>query len=341
MHAVLTKPYTASSVWTADELRQDKDWIYHLSESEIREIEAATEAVLASGRGAYEFDETDFPLPVFGARMRQFQDDLEQGRGILLIRGLQVDDYDDRFAYALYWGLACHLGVPITQNAKGHRIGEVKDHGRDYYSKNVRGYTTNNGIKAHCDSSDIVGLLCMHPSKTGGESIVASSGAIFNRLLETHPEMLETLFKGFHYDLRGEGATGDPEEVTNHRVPVFSYFQGLLSCRFNERSIVDGMAKAGMPLSGLDLEAVKTVGQIALSDGIRFDMDFKRGDIQLLNNHSVLHARTDFEDYEDPRKKRRLLRLWLNLHHGRPLEAEFAERLNTGPRGGVAVMPGA
>ena len=96
-----------------------------------------------------------------------------------------------------------------------------------------------------------------------------------------------------------------------------------------------------MPLSGQDLEAVKTVGQIALSDGIRFDMDFKRGDIQLLNNHSVLHARTDFEDYEDLRKKRRLLRLWLNLHHGRPLEAEFAERLNTGPRGGVAVMPGA
>ena len=70
-------------------------------------------------------------------------------------------------------------------------------------------------------------------------------------------------------------------------------------------------------------------------------MDFKVGDIQLLNNHTTLHARTDFEDFDEPERKRRLLRLWLNLPNGRPLTPEFAERLNTGPRGGVRVRTSA
>ena len=69
----------------------------------------------------------------------------------------------------------------------------------------------------------------------------------------------------------------------------------------------------------------------------RHDMRFERGDIQLLNNHSVLHGRTEFEDWPDAGRKRRLLRQWLNLREGRPLAPAFAERLNTGPRGGVAV----
>ena len=41
-------------------------------------------------------------------------------------------------------------------------------------------------------------------------------------------------------------------------------------------------------------------------------MTFERGDIQLLSNHSILHARDEFEDFDEPERKRRLLRVWLN-----------------------------
>jgi hypothetical protein len=341
MSEILDRPYKARSVWTADELRNDDSWIHLLSDGEIAELEEATRKVLASGKATYQFGKEDFDLPTVAAVLEKVQKDLEEGRGIYLIRGLPVTDYDDDFAFALYWGIACHIGLPITQNSRGDLIGEVKDRGRDYFTKNVRGYTTNNGIRAHCDSSDVVGLLCMHPAQEGGESLVMSSGAIFNRLLERNPAAMETLFRGYHFDLRGEGSTDDPEEVTRHRVPVFSYHEGLLSCRYNQKTIEDGMTKAGKPLEGDELEAVRAVGQIALEDGIRFDMDFQVGDIQLLNNHTTLHARTDFEDYPEPERKRRLLRLWLNLPNGRPLTPEFAERLNTGPRGGVAVRQAA
>jgi alpha-ketoglutarate-dependent taurine dioxygenase len=43
------------------------------------------------------------------------------------------------------------------------------------------------------------------------------------------------------------------------------------------------------------------------------DMDLQPGDIQLLSNHTIIHARTDYEDYEDPAKRRHLLRLWLSF----------------------------
>ena len=40
-------------------------------------------------------------------------------------------------------------------------------------------------------------------------------------------------------------------------------------------------------------------------------MHLEPGDMQILNNHVTLHSRTDFEDHEDPARKRLLFRLWL------------------------------
>ena len=143
--------------------------------------------------------------------------------------------------------------------------------------------------------------------------------------------------QGFHFDLRGEGVTEDPDETTFHRVPVYSWYAGRLSCRYNGKTIEDGMRKAGMPLEGVALEAVRAVGELAAQPPFRFDMTFERGDIQLLSNHTVLHARAGFEDWPEPERRRDLWRVWVNLRDGRPLQAAFADRLNTGPRGGVQV----
>ena len=44
---------------------------------------------------------------------------------------------------------------------------------------------------------------------------------------------------------------------------------------------------------------------------LRLDMEFMPGDMQFLHNHTILHARTAFEDWPEPERKRHLLRLWL------------------------------
>lgn len=335
--ALPTRPLEEAAAWRPEDLAADDSWTHRLDDSELGELDHAVERAHARGLGAGNFGRDDFPLPTLSKRIDRIVHELEHGRGCVLVKGLPVEQYDLPDLELLYWGLGVHMGIPITQNAKGDLIGRVTDSGRNYYSKNVRGYTTNNAIRPHCDSSDVVALLCLHHAKAGGESIIASSLTVFNEILRTRPEYLDSLAEGFYFDLRGEGATGDPDEVTRHKVPVFCYHDGRLSARYNQKTIEDGQRKAGSPLDCQAQEAVRYVGELALEKGIRFDMRFERGDIQILNNHTILHARNDFEDFPEPDRKRSLLRLWLNLRDGRKLPPRFAERLNTGPRGGVAV----
>jgi hypothetical protein len=335
MSEILREPVREPGAWTPAELAADPSWVYRFSEADIAELNQATEGV--RDRGIGKFDRKDFPLPGLGPLFEDIIQQIEFGRGCVLIKGLDVTAYDPTTLETLYWGIAAHLGVLMHQNAMGDLIGHVTDGGRDYESNNVRGYTTKAELRPHCDPTDVVALLCKHPSKSGGESCIASASAIYNRILETHPEYLETLTAGFHFDLRGEGATTDPNETSSNRVPAFSYFDGRLSCRFNSRTMIEGMKKAGKPLSDQELKAVHYVVELALSDEFRHDMTFEQGDIQILNNHEILHARKGFEDYPEPERKRDLLRLWLNLRNGRKLDPRFADRLNTGPRGGICL----
>jgi alpha-ketoglutarate-dependent taurine dioxygenase len=42
----------------------------------------------------------------------------------------------------------------------------------------------------------------------------------------------------------------------------------------------------------------------------------QRGDMQFVNNRTVLHSRTAFQDHEEPRRRRHLLRLWMRYRDG-------------------------
>ena len=130
------------AVWSASELRQDRSWVIHFSASEISELEAALTRVTNAQKSLYGFGRDEFHLPTLGLRFRRCAEQIEQGRGVVLWRGLNVENYDEENLKALYWGIGVHLGDPISQNAKGDLIGHVRDSGRDYMSKNVRGYTT-------------------------------------------------------------------------------------------------------------------------------------------------------------------------------------------------------
>ena len=157
--------------------------------------------------------------------------------------------------------------------------------------------------------------------------------SIYNEILANHPDYLEPLCTGFHFDLIGKGT--EANQVTRTRIPVFSYFDGRLSCRFNKRQIELGAEKAGAPLTDLQQQAIDYVRELSLRDDLTLNMDFQPGDIQLLNNHCLLHSRQGYTDYPEADRKRLLLRLWLNVPNGRKLAPDFADRLNTGGRGGV------
>ena len=94
----------------------------------------------------------------------------------------------------------------VAKDAKGDLIGRVEDVGVDINAVNASGYTTNAQLHPHNDSSDIVGLLCVRQAKEGGQNMIASAMTIYNEILAAHPEYLDVLYRGFHYDVRGERA---------------------------------------------------------------------------------------------------------------------------------------
>src|SRR6266851_4224212 len=91
-------------------------------------------------------------------------------------------------------------------------------------------------------------------------------------------------------------------------------------------------------LSPEDIEALDMLGELAGDPELRLDMDFMPGDIQFLHNHTILHARSAYEDWPETERKRHLLRLWLAPPGARPLPPVFSEcygSLTVGDRGGI------
>ncbi|MDD9878724.1 MAG: TauD/TfdA family dioxygenase [Magnetovibrio sp.] len=340
MREILREPVNEATVWKADRFRGDDSWIFDFTDAHVREIDAALNRLRGSGAGPAGFGRDDFPLDTLAEGLAGQLEELERGRGFSLMRGLPAERYDLDELTAIYWGIGTHLGEGIYQNAQGDLVGHVTDHGNkfegdDPYKYNIRAYTTTVSIPPHTDSCDLVGLLCVRPAKSGGESAVVSSTALYNEFLATRPDLLEPLYEGFYLDLIGKGTK--EKELSHHPIPVFSYWDGKLSCRYNKGQIEHGAKKKQGGLTPLQQEAVDYFRELSVREDLRLEMEFRAGDIQILNNRTTLHSRTGFEDHPEPDRRRLLLRLWLNSFTPRPMAPEFANQLNTGARGAVTV----
>ncbi len=328
-------PISDASAWRADDMAADRRWVRKFAD---REIDALLRTLTMTSSRDFCADPQFEMLPAMTDCTAEILEELENGRGFVLLRGFPIDGLSDREIYALYRILGAYLGTVITQNKRGERIVEITDQGAQY-GPGVRGYTTRAYLNPHCDATDVVALLCVRPAREGGESCIASAMTIYNEILTNHSKHLDALFDGYQHNMRGEGISGDPDEVTTNAIPVFSEYGGRLSCHFNRRLIVQGADKTGRELGPGVMAALDCVNDLALRDDIRLDMEFQRGDVQLLNNHMILHSRRSYEDHDEPELKRRLLRLWLNVPNGRPLAPDYADRTNGGPRGGMPVAP--
>lgn len=309
------------SAWRRDDFRSEDDWVVHLSEQHAAEFTAALDALRGTERRLGELTRDDFAFPTLSGLLADAVRELEFGRGFTVLRGFPVERHTAEEATLLTMGIGLHMGRPVTQNASGELVAHVTDHRRgDLSNPRLRAYQTRQALPFHTDSSDIVGLLALRNSVSGGLSMISSSTSIHNHLLHNHRELLGLYYSGFVYDRRSEEISG---EVPYYRNAVYGWFDGRLSCRYYHRSYIDSAAaKSGIPLSPIQRHALDLFEDIAGRDEFRVDMELRPGDLQLLNNNVVVHARTAYED--QPGHERDLLRLWLNTAHARELPDDFA-----------------
>jgi hypothetical protein len=326
---------TGPSAWIGPDLaKRPEEWTYRLSSTQIAEIEAANAQV--SGGDIATITRADFPLPTLGPVLDRLRDEVLNGRGFVLIRGLPVEDRPIAESAAAYWGIGTYFGNARSQNAKGHVLGHVRDLGLSSKDPNVRIYQTTERQNFHTDSCDIVALLCLKTAKSGGLSSLTSSMSVFNAMTERHPDLVWRLFRPLPTDRRGEVPEGKHPWF---ETPIFNDHLGLLSAIYAPHYVRSSQRFPEAPrLSAEDIAALDCFDALAEDSSLRLDMAFRPGDMQFVHNHTVLHDRTAFEDWPEPERKRHLLRLWLAAPGARPLPPAYAERYGSveiGNRGGI------
>ncbi|WP_096200464.1 TauD/TfdA family dioxygenase [Bacillus sp. FJAT-45350] len=317
MGVMLKGKVQGASAWKGKELLKDDSWIYFWSEEAIASLESALKNVEQKGLQAPDFTKEDFPIPDLADEIAYFVDELENGRGFLLLRGLPVENYTEEQASIIYYGIGLHMGIPVSQNIKGDLLGHVRNIGA-IDTSNVRVYETNETLPYHADLSDVVGLLSLRKAKSGGLSSLASAMTLYNEIQERYPEHLGILYRYFLMEHLGDG---EPAFT-----PIFSYHDGKLSARYLRKYIEIAQEIAGHPLSKIEVEALDIIDSILHDKDIRIDMMLEPGDIQFANNYTVFHSRTQFEDHEDLELRRHLLRLWLKMPNARELAPDFPGR---------------
>lgn len=308
------QPIPAPQAWHPEAMRADRGrWVCELTPADLDAIDTAYRHVRAHGLSV-PFGAADFPLGAFEQKMHALRDEIEQGTGVVLMRGLDVERYGLDGTRLIYWGLGAHLGRPLAQNPRADLLVNVRDEGGDpYKDPTQRGYHTAQYLPFHNDQGDVVGLLCYRPSKEGGLSCVCSAGAIHNEILRTRPDLAEVLYGTFYADVRGEEPPG---RKPYYAEPRFAVFNGRFYAQHGPTYIKSAQRFEEVPrLTPAQLEAMNLIDKLAADDAFRLDMDFRQGDIQFLNNHLVFHSRTGFVDFDEPERKRHLLRLWLCTPH--------------------------
>lgn len=310
MTEMFDRPYQSAAAWKGPELAHSSDWIYTLSPADVAEIDDALERVRSKGLAIPNISRADFPLPRLSAALADILNQIETGRGFVLIRGLPVERLGEADAAIAYWGIGTCFGEVAAQNMMGHRLAHVRAVGGDWNSNfNVRGYQTTSHLPYHSDKGDVAGLLCLHTAKAGGLSCIASSVAVHNEILRTRPDLLEVLYQPFHIDHRGEQLDG---EEPYYAAPIFAAHKGRFFARFGMKYVESAQRFPQVPrLSEPQIEAMQLFHNLAMSDEFRLDMEFRQGDMQFLNNHLIVHSRTDYEDYPEPERRRHLLRMLL------------------------------
>jgi hypothetical protein len=318
---VLTELITDPSAWKPAKLTDNTSWDITLGAEESADLVAASERAKKAGTSLEEIDAANFPLPHCAGVIDRIRRELRAGRGFALMHGFPVEGHAREDIARMYWGFCAHLGVGVTQNSDGGLIHYVTE-GRLRPNQGTRGVGNPGKVSLHVDLADCTTLLCVRQAADSPHSQLASSTAIHNAFLERAPEHLERLYQGFAWDRQNEhGETETP--TTGYRVPVFSHGGGLVSCRYN-RNWISKAAMRGAGFTAQETELLDLLDAIAREH--RFEFPFQPGDVQFVNNYTVLHGRAPHRPAESEDDTRVLMRIWFNMDDIRPFADEAIVR---------------
>jgi hypothetical protein len=302
------RPLEEGCAWRAADLADG--YVWQLDQAEVDELDAAMRRSMEVEANPLRVRKDDFGLPTLASKLAALAIDLIDGKGVALIRGVPRHRYSAEEMSRIYWGVGMHLGTPWPQNAKGHLLGDVTDQGVKPGDPTSRGNEIGQvPFPFHSDGSDLVGLCCLNPGAGGGESLVANAVTVHNDLVAADPEAAAALYTDLPYDARGEQGEGRKAWYT---LPAFTERKGRLFVRYIRPYIAAARRHADAPQPSEAAErGMDAIDAMCADPAYHLSMLMEPGDMQLVDNYHVLHARRGYVDDRESGRVRHLKRLWL------------------------------
>ena len=238
---------------------------------------------------------------------------LISGCGFFVINGHELSNLSLDEKRSIYTIISKIIGKLLEQNKDHEKVVVIKDLGKTMKTGG-RYHQTKEGGSYHTDGShifknppDYVGLLCINPAKSGGVSKFMSAYTIHNKLLKKQ-KLQKILYEKFHHDKKNENMG---EENATRFEPIFQFVNNELKFKYQRELIFTGHEKAKQPLTQIQIQAIEFLEEILSNSDQVVTYTLKSGDMMFSNNRWLIHDRTLFEDFEDEKLKRLLLRTWI------------------------------
>jgi hypothetical protein len=299
------------AAWRTADLESDHSWVFSIDAAARTHLAQIVKAAYVPEKPLFEYTKEDFDLGAAWVTIASAIKEAHHGRGLALVHGMPREGLSEKEFELMNWTVGLHTGVARPQGRVTQYISAVRDVGTDYRAASGRGYSSNAKLDFHVDGADLVSLSCYNKAKSGGQSMITSAVTARNQLIAERPDLAEIAHRDFYFSRQNEEA---PDEEPYYVQPLFDLSDGQLFSKWNRNRVQSAQKFDGVPqLSAAQRETMDVLDDILRRPEFMYTMYLEQGDMMLMNNHLILHSRTDYIDYEAPEQKRLLCRLWLAL----------------------------
>ncbi|KAK3906362.1 hypothetical protein C8A05DRAFT_40786 [Staphylotrichum tortipilum] len=300
--------------WTADP--KDKAEGSHVVHLDLDDVTAVKEALDKFNARELDLDDVtreNFPLPTLQTRLEAAAREVHNRRGYSIVKGFDPSKYTDEENVAIFLAISNYIGEQRGfQDKKGSMLTHVTS--AKVWTvppKKRHGIHTTTGLPWHCDlGTEVLALHVRGLPKSGGDTFISSSWAIYEELKASNPETLKAL-QARDWPIQ---VSGDPVDYISSPLLHVLDDKVLISVDPGRLGLHPATAKTdpdsstAHELNSAQQEALKVLSTLATKHRRRLDLE--KGDMVFINNLSLLHARESYKDHETG-PGRHLVRLWL------------------------------
>ncbi|KAL1884290.1 hypothetical protein VTK73DRAFT_3274 [Phialemonium thermophilum] len=300
----------AKLAWTGADFTDESSYVFQLTAADLAEVNKGLKFFKGLDLDGDLVNTVNFPLPLLAPKLEKLSQEVHNGRGFCVIRGIIPNLYSVEDLTLVYLAIQAHIAdLRGRQDKLGNMLVHIIADNSTRERVGHHRHSTKSITFHNEESGDVVGWLTRSTAASGGKCIIASCYAVYNILAAQRPDIIRMLARSDwpfalpHFQCR----------------PIIFFHNSKLLMNFGRAALLGSPAHprpAHLPsLTARQIEALDAIEGIA--QATQMEIETRAGDMHFINNLSVLHRREGFVDGEIPGEKRHLVRMRLrSSRHG-------------------------